>query len=140
MNRFSEKSKAQLATCHPDLRLIFETVLPLFDCTIIEGHRSIARQKKLFERGLTQIDGITRLSKHNHLPSLAVDVVPYPINWNDRERMTLFAGVVLGVAACLLDMEMIEHQIRWGGDWDRDTEVEDNGFDDLPHFELVPLD
>ena len=27
--------------------------------------------------------------------------------------------------------------IRWGGDWDRDTEVRDNKFDDLVHFEIV---
>ena len=27
--------------------------------------------------------------------------------------------------------------LRWGGDWDRDTEVRDNSFDDLVHFEIV---
>jgi len=27
--------------------------------------------------------------------------------------------------------------LRWGGDWDRDTEVQDNSFDDLVHFEIV---
>ena len=26
--------------------------------------------------------------------------------------------------------------VRWGGDWDDDTEVKDTGFKDLPHFEL----
>jgi hypothetical protein len=28
-------------------------------------------------------------------------------------------------------------KLRWGGDWDMDTEVKDNKFDDLVHFELV---
>ena len=27
-------------------------------------------------------------------------------------------------------------KIRWGGDWDMDTQVKDNNFDDLPHFEI----
>ena len=27
--------------------------------------------------------------------------------------------------------------LRWGGDWDVDTELKDNDFDDLPHFELL---
>jgi len=27
--------------------------------------------------------------------------------------------------------------LRWGGDWDSDTEVRDNSFDDLVHFEIV---
>ena len=26
--------------------------------------------------------------------------------------------------------------LRWGGDWDMDFQVKDNGFDDFPHFEL----
>jgi hypothetical protein len=28
-------------------------------------------------------------------------------------------------------------KLRWGGDWDQDTQVKDNNFDDLWHFELV---
>ena len=28
-------------------------------------------------------------------------------------------------------------KIRWGGDWDRDTDLSDNRFNDLPHFELM---
>ena len=28
-------------------------------------------------------------------------------------------------------------EIRWGGDWDSDTQVKDNKFDDLVHFELI---
>ena len=26
--------------------------------------------------------------------------------------------------------------LRWGGDWDMDTQVKDNKFDDLVHFEI----
>jgi len=29
--------------------------------------------------------------------------------------------------------------IRWGGDWNMDTYVKDQRFNDLPHFELVKL-
>ena len=69
--------------------------------------------------------------KHNTEPSLAVDVCPYPVVWDDRERQTLFAGYVLATAKAMgIDL-------RWGGDWDRDTEVRDNSFDDLVHFEIV---
>jgi len=68
---------------------------------------------------------------HNTVPSLAVDVTPYPIKWDDRERQTLFAGYVLATAKAM------GVSLRWGGDWDRDTEVRDNSFDDLVHFEIV---
>ncbi len=33
--------------------------------------------------------------KHNTVPSSAVDVTPYPVVWDDRERQFLFAGYVL---------------------------------------------
>jgi hypothetical protein len=48
------------------------------------------------------------------------------------DRFRYFAGFVVGIGA------MLDIQIRWGGDWDRDTEVRDNrAFNDLAHFELV---
>jgi peptidoglycan L-alanyl-D-glutamate endopeptidase CwlK len=59
-----------------------------------------------------------------------VDVVPYPIDWKDRERMTYFAGFVMGIAS------QMDLKIRWGGDWNMNTELKDNNFDDLPHFEI----
>ncbi len=69
--------------------------------------------------------------KHNTNPSLAVDAAPYPIDWQDRERFTLFAGFVLCIAASM------GVTLRWGGDWDLDWQVRDNSFDDLLHFEIV---
>ncbi len=31
-------------------------------------------------------------------------------------------------------------ELRWGGDWDRDAEFDDQTFNDLPHFELYDYD
>ena len=129
MPAFSKKSCSKLATCDPRLQRVFEAVVREFDCTIIEGHRDQERQDRMVEEGKSQVrwpDG-----KHNTVPSMAVDVTPYPIAWDDRERQTLFAGYVLATA------KASGVELRWGGDWDRDTEVRDNRFDDLVHFELV---
>jgi peptidoglycan LD-endopeptidase CwlK len=129
MSSFSEKSCSKLATCDPRLQRVFEVVVREFDCTILEGHRDQERQDRMVEEGKSQVrwpDG-----KHNTVPSMAVDVTPYPIAWDDRERQTLFAGYVLATAKAL------GVELRWGGDWDGDTEVRDNQFDDLVHFELV---
>jgi len=129
MPAFSEKSLANLATCDPLLQRVFHEVVLNFDCTVLEGHRDEARQNKMVDEGKSQVrwpDG-----KHNTEPSLAVDVCPYPVVWDDRERQTLFAGYVLATAKAMgIDL-------RWGGDWDLDTEVRDNSFDDLVHFEIV---
>ena len=129
MPSFSEKSLVKLATCHPLLQRVFHEVVREFDCTILEGHRDKDRQNQMVAEGKSQVrwpDG-----KHNTVPSCAVDVTPYPIQWDDRERQTLFAGYVLATA------KSMGVTLRWGGDWDRDTEVRDNGFDDLVHFEIV---
>ena len=128
MPKFGTRSKKNLYTAHPDLIKVFKEVVKNFDCTVIEGHRIKERQNKLFDEGKSKLK--YPKGKHNASPSNAVDVAPYPIDWNDRERFTYFAGYVLGVAY------RMGVNIRWGGDWDMDTQVKDNNFDDLPHFEL----
>lgn len=129
MPEFSVRSQKRLSTCHPDLQRVFREVVRIFDCTILCGHRGEQEQNDKFHQGLSKVRWPD--SRHNNDPSTAVDAVPYPIDWEDRERMTYFAGLVLGVA------HGMGVTLRWGGDWDRDTEVADNRFDDLPHFELV---
>jgi len=123
---FSQKSKSKLNTCRPNLQKLFNTVIEIFDCTIIEGNRSILTQKYYLKTGKTK----TLKSKHLSQPSLAVDVAPYPIDWEDTHRFYYFAGIVKGIAHCL------DISIRWGGDWDGGTQVSDQKFNDLVHFEL----
>ena len=128
MPRFGKRSKERLATCEKDLQMVFNEVIKYVDCSILEGHRSKDRQNSLYEDGKTKVRYPN--GRHNASPSRAVDVTPYPVDWADRERQTLFAGFVLGVA------NQMGIELRWGGDWDQDFEVKDNRFDDFPHFEL----
>jgi len=129
VNRYSAKSTKLLSQCDPRLQLVFNYVVNVSDCTIITGHRDQETQDELFRQGKSQVEWPN--SKHNASPSLAVDAAAYPIDWNDRERATLFAGVVLGVA------DVLGVKLRWGGDWDRDWQVKDNNFDDMWHFEIL---
>lgn len=129
MPSFSETSNRRLSTCHPILQDIFGEVVKHFDCSILEGHRVKEKQDLYKRTGQSKVAWPN--SRHNDIPSLAVDAAPYPIDWEDRERFSYFAGFVKGVAAAK------GYAIRWGGDWNSDTEVKDNSFDDLPHFELV---
>ena len=128
MPKFGSKSKANLATCHEDLQKVFNEVIKYVDCSALEGHRPEWRQNDLFEEGKTKVK--FPMGRHNSSPSRAVDVTPYPVDWADRERQTLFAGFVLGIARSM------GIKLRWGGDWDMDFKVMDNRFDDFPHFEL----
>ena len=128
MPRFGKTSKNRLGTCEEDLINLFNEVIKHFDCSVLEGHRGQAKQDKYFNEGKSKLK--YPKGRHNASPSRAVDVVPYPIDWNDTDRMYYFAGIVKGIA---ISMGI---KIRWGGDWDGDTEVQDTNFKDLPHFEL----
>tara|TARA_Y100000004_G_scaffold196891_1_gene268599 strand:+ start:8190 stop:8579 length:390 start_codon:yes stop_codon:yes gene_type:complete len=128
MARFSKRSKKNLSTCHKDLQKVFNEVIKYVDCSVLEGHRSEERQEQLFSEGKTKVH--YPKGRHNSKPSRAVDVVPYPIDWNDRERFHLFSGFVIGLARGM------GITLRWGGDWNMNFEVDDNKFDDFPHFEL----
>ena len=135
MPAYSVKSRERLNSCHKDLRMIFNAVIAHFDNSILCGHRGEAAQMAAYNSGRSKVKWPN--GKHNKTPSMAIDAAPYPIDWQDRERFHYFAGYVMGVAEMLHAQGMITHRLRYGGDWDMDTEVADNGFDDLVHFELV---
>ena len=128
MPRFGKRSKERLATCDERLQEVFNEVIQFVDCSVLEGHRSQERQDKLYDEGKTKVKYPN--GRHNSSPSRAVDVTPYPVDWEDRERQTLFAGFVLGIARAK------GIKLRWGGDWDMDFKVMENRCDDFPHFEV----
>lgn len=140
---FSEKSKERLASCHKDLQAIFNEIIKYFDCTISEGHRGKQAQDKAYVEGYSKIKFPN--GKHNKFPSMAVDVYPYPVDLNPKSarekevyriRMGYFAGHVMNEARKLKEEGRITHDLTWGGDWNRDTEIKDHSFLDFPHFEL----
>ena len=137
MPAFGRRSRENLDTCHADLQLIFETVVDHFDCSIICGHRTKGAQERAVMKGFSKVHWPD--SKHNAIPSMAVDATPYPLDWSDVKTFCLFAGWVLCTANRLLEEGGISHRLRWGGDWDSDNATSDNRFNDLPHFELIPL-
>lgn len=135
MPKFSKESFSKLATCHIEIQTLFYEVIKNFDCKVIEGYRNQADQDTAFFSGESTLkwpDG-----KHNRTPSIAVDVAPYPINWKNTKRFYYFGGIVMGIAQRLRDEGKMTHRIRWGGDWDGDTDLDDQKLVDLVHYELI---
>jgi len=131
MPRFGRKSLSSLLTLELELQEVLQEAIKHFDFSIVSGHRGEEEQNALYNAVPKRSKAKYPHSAHNSYPSKGVDIVPYPIDWEDRERFTYLAGLIQGIAK----MKGIE--IKWGGDWDRDTEVKDNDFDDLSHFELI---
>ena len=131
MPRFSVRSQNNLGTCHSDLRRIFEEVIKEFDCTVLCGYRNEVDQEKAFAEGRTKVH--FPRSKHNHFLSIAVDVVPYPIDWDNIERFKELAKHVHAVA------DRFGIAVRHGADWNRNGIYTDEKFVDWPHWELVDV-
>ena len=147
---FGNSSTAKLNTCHSDLQKILRLAISRsrIDFGIGEGHRSLERQKELFDQGRSKIDGISKKGKHNYSPSLAADIYVYHPDPELRTKLVYdsgslcyIAGVIISCSEELLAQGEITHRIRWGGNWDKDGVILiDQSFDDLPHFELVEAD
>lgn len=131
----SAASKSILYTCVPEIIVCVEAAIEtqIVDFSVNEGHRSVARQQKLFAQGRTEpgqivtyIDGIKKIGEHNRKPSKAVDLVPWipgkGKSWDDLELFFLIAGVMLTVA------KQKGIKLEWGGHW--------KSFKDYPHFQV----
>tara|TARA_R100001463_G_scaffold21168_2_gene51075 strand:+ start:389 stop:769 length:381 start_codon:yes stop_codon:yes gene_type:complete len=124
MPKFGKRSKERLRGIDARLVSVLNELVKIMDVTIIEGLRSEQRQEKLLKEGSTK----TKFSKH--ITGKAVDLAPYPIDWNDRDRFHYMGGMIRGIA------KQLNVPVRWGGDWDSDGETKDNKFDDLVHVEI----
>jgi len=131
---FGSKSKEKLLSADPKLQAVANRALEItgIDFGISEGYRSVKRQQILYAQGrttpgdiVTMVDGIKKKSKHNYLPSQAIDVYAWvddEISWDSIYYYEIADS--FKEAAKELNIN-----IKWGGDFQGD-------FKDFAHFEL----
>ena len=124
MYKFGKRSRERLKGVDARLVNVLNELIKMMDVTVIEGLRSAERQKELLAKGATKV----KYSKH--MEGKAVDIAPYPIDWDNRDGFYYMGGMVRGIA------KQLNIDIRFGGDWDSDGDTKDNNFDDLVHIEL----
>lgn len=120
MPQYSKESLNKLSECDYRLRDLFNEIIEYIDLTIITGYRSNEEQTIKYEQGLSKAKAGE--SKHNKFPSLAIDIAPYPIDWNDIKRWQYVCGFIMGYA------QAKNIPLIWGGDF--------KNLKDLGHFEL----
>lgn len=121
MPKFSKRSLDNLATCEVRLQKLFEEVIKDIDCMVICGHRGEKEQNEAFAKGSSKLKWPN--SMHNTTPSLAVDVVPYPLEWNNIDSFTRLMRTVK------LKAKILNIPIECGGDWKK--------LRDFPHYQLT---
>ena len=117
---FGSRSLQRLQGVHPDLvrvmnRAIATTTL---DFTVLEGLRTLDRQKKLVA------SGASKTMRSRHLTGHAVDIAPLiegKVSWD----WPLYHKLALVVKAAAAHEGV---RIEWGGDW--------RSFKDGPHWQL----
>tara|TARA_R110002020_G_scaffold221997_1_gene430280 strand:+ start:485 stop:865 length:381 start_codon:yes stop_codon:yes gene_type:complete len=124
MYKFGKRSRERLKGVDSRLVNVLNELIKMMDVTIIEGLRSAERQKELLAKGATKV----KYSKH--MEGKAVDLAPYPIDWENRDGFYYMGGMIRGIA------KQMNINIRFGGDWDSDGDTKDNSFDDLVHIEV----
>lgn len=135
MPKFGARSESNLLSVHPKLVEVCRFVIQVYDFTVLCGHRDEEAQNATYPT-YTKVQWPN--SKHNRLPSEAVDIWPWdPIlhklaPWTAIEEATMLAGHML-MAAYALDVKL-----RWGHDWNRNGVLwdEKGKLVDRPHFEI----
>lgn len=73
-SRDLQDADQSLAAAFLKVQSLFEETFPHFELKPTCTYRSVDEQKALFALGRTRCDGVTNPSKHNVLPSKAIDV------------------------------------------------------------------
>lgn len=189
MPYLGQKSMSVVTTTHRDIQTTCHEVIKIYDYSALEGHRPASVQWDYYLKGrslkspnldpddpdsyeitgnwITKLSGVgSSRSKHQSDPSMAIDVAPYPLDFDSdefyelqkmikegkqrpktimlaadrlvkvRARFYFMIGVFYAVSEQLYRDRKITHKLRSGSDWDGDHDFSDQNFDDLPHLEI----
>lgn len=131
----SKRSLRNLEGVHPKLQAIVHRALELTtqDFTVIEGVRTIEKQREYFNRGASKTMKSYHL-KHSDGYGHAVDIYPY---YNRSVQVDApFARFKAIADAMLAAAKEQGVTITWGADWDHDGDTHDHRFVDSPHYQI----
>lgn len=117
---FGERSLSRLKGLHPDLRKVMDRAIATtdIDFTVLEGLRTLERQKQLVA------SGASKTLNSRHLDGHAVDIAPF-LDGEIRWDWPLYRKLSVIVKQAAKDVNV---PIEWGGDWIK--------FKDGPHWQL----
>jgi peptidoglycan L-alanyl-D-glutamate endopeptidase CwlK len=155
--RLGAQSLARLKGVHPQLARVVQGAIEKTkqDFMVLEGVRSketmweywgkgrTASQcraagvpEKYAKPGLAKVTWLNNPLGSNHRIMAdgfghAVDLCPFPVDWNDAAKFDAIADAMFAAA------KELGVKIRWGADWDQDGNPRERGETDSPHFEVA---
>ena len=125
MFKLSQKSLDRLVGVNPDLIRVVKRAIELspIDFAVVQGVRTQDEQNALYEQGRTKPGKIVTWTKDSkHVGGKAVDLCPFPIDWEDTVKFDKIAVAMLQAA------KELGVKITWGGSWVKSK--------DRPHFQI----
>ena len=135
--KFSKLSESRLQGVKLKLASVVRRALEIcaVDFMVVEGLRTIERQRELYAQGRTKPGPKVTWTLHSkHLEGNAVDLAPFvngKVDWNNPKNFDAIAKAMLQAS------RELSVPIRWGADWDMDGIPREKGETDSPHFELA---
>lgn len=122
---YSKKSQEKLDTCHVFLQMIANELIKEMDCTILEGERGKEKQDEAFANKKSKLkypDSLHNINpKAGREKAWAMDVAPFPIDWNNIAKFNLMCDKIEAIA------KRLNIKVRMGRTF---------SFKDYPHVEL----
>jgi peptidoglycan L-alanyl-D-glutamate endopeptidase CwlK len=126
--QLSQRSLERLDGVHPKLVAVVKAAIAIskVDFTVIEGVRSLEKQREYF------LAGKSRTMKSKHLTGHAVDLAPIvDIDGDGRSELTWQEIHFLPINDAMVQAATnLGITVDWGGHW--------RSFRDMPHFEISP--
>jgi len=138
MPTLGDQSKKRLVGVHPDLVAVVKRAMEVTkqDFTVLCGVRTAKEQAREYAKGRTTPGPqVTWVKKSRHEVAedgygYAVDIVPYPVDWNTLSKFDAIADAMQQAA------KEYGVKIRSGADWDGDGKLREKGESDSPHWEI----
>jgi peptidoglycan L-alanyl-D-glutamate endopeptidase CwlK len=152
--KLGKTSRARRDTCDIKLQILCNDVINYTDYSVVTGHRDKLSQNQLYPK-FSKVNWPN--SKHNSMPSQAIDVAPYIkpygillghkaqlikiscVRNTSTEQANIFVLKAYARLIGIFEGVAYTHNIklRVGMDWDGDFDLLDQSFHDLMHIELV---
>ena len=117
------KSLSKLNGVHPDLVKVVKRAIELSsqDFSVLYGVRTAEEQNSIYQQGrtkpgkiVTYKDGYSKKSNHQVRGDglgYAVDLIPYPVDWNDWGK---FESIDSAIQEAANELGIV---VQWGGNW-----------------------
>jgi len=136
---YGSGSWKKLMSCHPKIQSLFVEAIKYFNLSVDCGTRGRKAQEKAKAEKRSDVNYPDSIHNPDNPVNAdkkgvrAIDVLPYPVDWKDKERFMYTGGKIMLLA------KQMDIPMRWGADWNRDSRMRDDdkrkALRDYPHFE-----